>query len=267
MTTKSKFFRVATEGATTDGRNIDRATIEQIAATFNPQTYGARVWLEHYRSILPDGPFKAYGDVLALKSEEVETDDGKKLALFAQIQPTPELIAINQARQKLYTSLEINPKFADTGKPYLVGLAVTDTPASLGTDVLKFTAHRKLSAENLFSAGIEVDLIFEDDNTTAETGKLTEFVKGLLSRFTAKNTGDTAKFSDITQAVEALAGHVAKADERHANALGRITAGEISLKAAQEEFAAFKAQMDAEAAPTANRPTATGGDGRTQTDY
>ncbi len=46
---KSQFFRVATEGATTDGRNIDRATIEQIAATYNPKTYGARIWLEHIR--------------------------------------------------------------------------------------------------------------------------------------------------------------------------------------------------------------------------
>ena len=126
---QSKFFRVAVEGATTDGRVIDRSFIEQMAATFNRQLYGARVWLEHLRSTLPDGPFKAYGDVLAVKAEEVVLNGAKKLALFAQISPTPELVAMNQARQKIYTSIEINPKFADTGEAYLVGLAVTDTAA------------------------------------------------------------------------------------------------------------------------------------------
>ena len=92
MSKPSKFFRVATEGATTDGRNIDRATIAQIAATYTPKTYGARIGLEHIRGILPDSQFKAYGDVIAVKAEEVDTDSGKKLALFAQIEPTPELV-------------------------------------------------------------------------------------------------------------------------------------------------------------------------------
>ena len=31
----SKFFRVATEGATTDGREIQRSWIEQMAKNFN----------------------------------------------------------------------------------------------------------------------------------------------------------------------------------------------------------------------------------------
>ncbi|AIY42556.1 Phage capsid scaffolding protein [Collimonas arenae] len=112
---KSKFFRVALEGSTTDGRVIDRAFIEQMAASFNPDLYGARIWMEHIRGTLPDSPFKAYGDVTALKAEEVELGGAKKLALFAQISPTPELVAMNKARQKIYTSIEINPKFSDTG--------------------------------------------------------------------------------------------------------------------------------------------------------
>ena len=130
---QSKFFRVAVEGATTDGRVIDRSFIEQMAATFNRQLYGARVWLEHLRSTLPDGPFKAYGDVLAVKAEEVVLGGAKKLALFAQISPTPELVAMNQARQKIYTSIEINPKFADTGEAYLDGLACDFIAPAFGT--------------------------------------------------------------------------------------------------------------------------------------
>ena len=66
MADKSKFFRIATEGDTTDGRVIQRSWLEQCAKNFNSDKYGARVWLEHLRSLLPDSPFKAYGDVLAV---------------------------------------------------------------------------------------------------------------------------------------------------------------------------------------------------------
>jgi hypothetical protein len=43
-----------------------------------------------------------------------------------------------KAGQKVYTSMEIQPNFANSGKCYLVGLAVTDDPASLGTEYLEF---------------------------------------------------------------------------------------------------------------------------------
>ena len=50
-TTKSKFFRVAVEGATTDGRIIERAWLEQMAKNFDPAKYGARIWMEHMRGM------------------------------------------------------------------------------------------------------------------------------------------------------------------------------------------------------------------------
>lgn len=63
-----------------------------------------------------------------MKAEEVDVGGVKKLALFAQIEPADALAAmVNNDKQKLYTSIEIAPKFADTGKAYLQGLAVTDT--------------------------------------------------------------------------------------------------------------------------------------------
>ena len=168
---RSKFFRVAVEGATTDGRNIERQWLVDAAETYNPNTYGARVWLEHFRSVLPDGPFKAYGDVVALKTEEVDVAGKTKLALFAQIEPTSDLIALNKARKKIYTSIEISPKFADSGRAYLDGIAVTDSPASLGTEMLAFSAQhpdanplktRKNAPDNLFSEAIEVEFEFEE---------------------------------------------------------------------------------------------------------
>lgn len=104
MAKKSKFFRVFTEGHTTDGRVVERQWITDIVETYNAAKYGARIWMEHIRGMTADSPFKAYGDVSAVKAEEV---DGK-LTLFAQIEPTEELIAMNQKKQKIYTSVEID---------------------------------------------------------------------------------------------------------------------------------------------------------------
>ena len=152
---KSKWTRIAVEGATTDGRNIERSWIEEMAAQYSTNTYGARINCEHIKWSWPGGEFGAYGDVLALKAEEVEIGGAKKLALFAQLEPNEALLALNKAGQKVYTSAEVDPKFADTGKAYLVGLAITDTPASLGTEALSFSAthgnlaNRKKNKDNL----------------------------------------------------------------------------------------------------------------------
>ena len=172
---KTRFFRVAVEGATTDGRTIERQWLADAAATYNRETYAARVNMEHIRGITADKPFKSYGDVLSLKTEEVEIElagkKEKKLALFAELDVTDELVAINNDRQKLYTSIEISPNFANSGKAYLVGLAVTDSPASLGTEMLQFAASqgdknpllaRKQDPANLFTAAIEAELVIDE---------------------------------------------------------------------------------------------------------
>ncbi|WP_122299287.1 GPO family capsid scaffolding protein [Pseudomonas syringae] len=212
---RSNWFRVAVEGATSDKRTIKRSWLEQAAKNFNPATYGARIWLEHFRSLLPDSPFKAYGDVLAVKTEEVEVNGQKKLALFAQVEPTPDLIAMNKAKQKVYTSIEIDESFADTGEAYIVGLAVTDSPASLGTDVLAFSAQkpeaspfkdRHYSATSMFTEAVEAELTFEEFEEKPGIGaQLLSTVKGLL---TGKQAKDDTEFSQIGEAVQTLAEHV-----------------------------------------------------------
>ena len=201
--------------------------------------------------------------MIAVKAEEVDTDSGKKLALFAQIEPTPELVAINQAKQKLYTSLEIQPDFADSSQPYLIGLGVTDSPASLGTEALKFSAGRKQQSTNLFTSAVEVTLEFEEP----QGGKLADVVKGLLARFSTKTGGDAAQFADISEAVQELAGHVVTASDNYAAAEKRIDAAEKALKATQEELATFKKQMDEAPGNGPRRPAATGNDGAVQTEF
>jgi hypothetical protein len=274
---QSKFFRVAVEGATTDGRVIDRGFIEQMAANFDPQVYGARIWMEHLRSTWSAGEFKAYGDVTAVKAEEITLGGAKKLALFAQISPTPELVAMNKARQKIYTSIEINPKFADTGEAYLVGLAVTDSPASLGTEVLSFAAlhpesnpfaARKQSPENLFTAAEETALEFEDIPQPEPEGiKLSDTLKNLLNRFSTKTTSDDTRFGELVDAVETLATHANLSADEFSEEKKRIDTLEAALKQTTEDFAAFKQQVESTDANPTHRPTAAGGDGVAETDF
>lgn len=210
MTVKAKRFRIAVEGATTDGRAISRDWISQMATNYDPSMYGARINMEHIKGYTPDSAFRRYGDVTALTAEEItEGPMQGKLALYGEINPTPELVELSKARQKIYTSIEVNPKFADTNQAYLVGLAITDDPASLGTEMLAFSAtaklnplaSRKVDPDNLFTAAVEADLLFEE---------VTEPAASLLSRikakFAKKQASDDARLTEVHAAVEEVAG-------------------------------------------------------------
>ncbi|ABZ75889.1 capsid scaffolding [Shewanella halifaxensis HAW-EB4] len=131
---KTDWVRIATEGATFRNVPIERQWLVDIAETYDPKTYGARIWPDHRRW------YGAWGDVIEVKTEE---HDGK-LVLFGKLNPNSQFIMANENDQKVYTSIELDPNFAATGKAYLTGLGVTDEPASLGTDRLKFGAKERL---------------------------------------------------------------------------------------------------------------------------
>lgn len=275
---RSKFFRVAVEGATTDGRTIERQWLVDAAETYNVNTYGARVWLEHFRSALPDGPFKAYGDVVALKTEEVEIAGKKKLALFAQIEPTADLIALNKARQKIYTSIEIRPKFADSGRAYLDGIAVTDTPASLGTEMLTFSAQhpdanplksRKNDPDNLFSEAIEIALEFEEvTDSESKVAGLFSRVMEALGKSKDKAVKDDAQFSELTEVIEALATHAKEQGEAFTEEVSaRTDLVEKVTKLTTDFNDLVKRLGEIEDHSQKNRPPATGGDGKVLTPF
>ncbi|MHA6159511.1 GPO family capsid scaffolding protein [Pseudomonas sichuanensis] len=275
---RSKFFRVAVEGATTDGRTIERQWLVDAAETYNPNTYGARVWLEHYRSVLPDSPFKAYGDVVALKTEQVEIAGQTKLALFAQIEPTADLIALNKARQKIFTSIEIRPKFADSGRAYLDGIAVTDTPASLGTEMLSFSAKhpdanplkgRKQDPENLFSEAIEVAFEFEEvTDSENKVANLFSRVLEALGKSKDKAVKDDAHFSELADAIEALATHAKDQGEAFtAEVAARTDLTEKLTKLTTDFNDLVKRLGETEDNSQKPRPPATGGDGKVLTKF
>lgn len=290
---KSRFFRVALEGATTDGRAIERQWLIDAAETYNPATYAARVNLEHIRGVTAEPPFQALGDVLSLRTQTVSIEVGGKteqrLALFAEIEALDPLVAMNKAGQKLYTSIEISPNFAGTNKAYLVGLAVTDSPASLGTEMLAFAAAqgdrsplrgRKIDPANLFSVAEEFQLELADeanpDPAIGLLGRIAAFFDGLATQRPADPAPeappaqgssaqsasghlgpDAAAFAAMGKAMTEIAGSVqafAQASaERSALIEGQVAAIQTALE--QTPAMAF-----------AQRQPATGGDGRIRTD-
>ena len=235
----SKFFRIGVEGDTCDGRIISASDIQEMADTFDPRVYGCRINLEHIKSVLPDSPFKRYGDVVELKAEKIEDDSALngKLALFAKISPSDDLVAMNKALQKVYTSMEIAPNFSNSGKCYLVGLAVTDDPASLGTEYLEFCRNAKhnplnrfkANPENLISAATLAELEFEDQPETVFTA-LTDKVKAIFSR---KQVSDDARMNDVHEAVTAVSEHVQT----------NLTAQDKRLSDMETALATFKQEL------------------------
>ena len=282
---KSKFFRVATEGATTDGRQVERLWIEQMAKNFNREKYGARVWLEHYRGTVPGGPFDALGDVLAVEARTVE---GGKLALFAQIEPLPALVEMNKKGQKLYTSIEVHPQFSDTGEAYFTGLAVTDSPASLGTEILKFSAGaaanpfaaRKSDKATLFTAAEPVTLEFEDGAPAGEGGALQAIVamfKSTLEKLSAPAPAPAAPVVTAAPTTPPAQNHstgldpalaaVMLASTQTVQALAdQATTTHTALTKLQGQVDSLVQTLSAQPGST-HRPHATGGDGMVRAEF
>lgn len=243
---KSKWFRVAVAGDTSDGREISSEWIIQMAQTYNMNTYGARINVEHIRSYFPDSSFGAYGDVIALKTEKVDINGEQKDALFAQIQPNDNLIALNQKNQKIYTSIEVDPNFAKTGQAYLVGLAVTDSPASLGTEMLQFAAGaatnpfnaRKLRPEDVITAAQETAFEFEEVKESFSSD-LVNKVKNLFKKQEQQQQQTQDNFSQSEQAILEIA-------QQTANQGTEFSELKQKHEQLQQDFNQLKTKLDQE---------------------
>ncbi|MBU4680432.1 GPO family capsid scaffolding protein [Cedecea davisae] len=245
----SKFFRIAVEGDTCDGRKLSAVDMQQMVDAFDPRVYGCRINLEHIRGYLPDSDFKRYGDVVELKAETIDDDSALngKLAMYAKIAPLDTLVEMVGKGQKVYTSIEIQPNFANTGKCYLVGLAVTDDPASLGTEYLEFCSTAKhnplkrfkASPDNLFSAATLAEMEFEDVPENL-LHKITDSVKSIFSR---KQASDDARFNDVHEAVTVIAEQVQQTGDDTAARFSKLEAEITGLKKAMTEQATETSQQ------------------------
>ena len=197
----TKFVKVAQSGPTVDGRNIDPQWLRDMAEIYDPALYRAKIWPDHLRW------GNNYGSVVALKSEE---KDGL-VSLYASFAPNAQYLLSNQYDQKLSFSIEVLENFAGTGKFYLGGLGVTDSPASLGTDELKFSRRASYNGQSArIFAGEPVDAsCFSADpaSDTAEApGWFTTFIKKILP--SEEPPMDQKQFDAMNKRIEGLEGQL-----------------------------------------------------------
>lgn len=254
---KTKFIRVARSGNTVDGREITAAQIDEMAATYDPNTYGARVNMEHLLSYFPDSPFRSYGDVLALKAED--GPDGSRV-LLAQIDATADLVKLAQDRQKVYWSIEMLPNFAQTGKAYMSGLAVTDSPASLGTEMLTFAAKNDKASAALKAKhfSVPVDAALDIDDTTEKPAgeKPAGFELGIMDKvkelLSGKSKTDVARFEQIEAAMTLLAEKIGENNQAQPD----IDDAQKGLQELTAKFDDLKVSVDDLTAKLSNTPAA-----------
>ncbi|MNN13952.1 Phage capsid scaffolding protein (GPO) serine peptidase [compost metagenome] len=185
---------------------------------------------------------------------------------------------MNKAKQKIYTSIEIDENFADTGEAYIVGLAVTDSPASLGTDVLAFSAQkpdaspfkdRHYSETSMFTEALEAEITFEEVvETTSMFATLREKVSDLLGKSKDKEGKDAASFNALGELIEQIATHGAEQAEAFTaekNAREKLQADHDKLSSDFNEL--VKRLGDTEDHSQPHRPPVTGGDGQVVAEY
>lgn len=258
-----KKFRVGVAARTVDGREIKNQYISSAAKAYDPDVYGARINLEHIRGVMPDSPFGAYGDVTAVEYKEEMIGGVKRGVLYAEIEPTAELIELNKKGQKVYTSMELQPNFPNDGDWYLVGLAVTDSPASMGTQKLSFSAAQN-EKDHLFSAYEELEFIADDSEEDEDTRPgIIERIKGM---FASLKAATDKKGSELEGAIELLAQEfTALAKTLPADNSDDVASLKTQLADLQASFTSLKAQHDEIAAALdgteqfKRRPPASGG--------
>ena len=200
---------VATEGKTIDGRVIKASWLQDIAKTYDTNTYQALIWPYHdkmeNRNWTPN-----YGLVDSVK---LSIKNGKT-KLLARLIPNKFLLDANKNKQKLFTSIELADDPTGVAECYLAGIAVTDTPASLETSRLQFSAisgntepleftvmKREKSSfwQNVFSSKTKQT----EDNAMDK-----EQFSQLMGKLDEQKAEFEAKFSAQEQKLDALSGKV-----------------------------------------------------------
>jgi len=263
--TSRKKFRVAVSGVTADGREINGDMLKAAATSYNPSVYGARVNIEHILSPLPGSEFSAMGDVVGLSTEDIT--DGPlagRTALYAEIEPTARMMSLLNDGKKIYSSIELEPQSTITGGPYLRGLAMTDTPASLGTERLAFAAQQRMQLMTfncqqgdvaMFTAAMESELIELTEQRQEEGTQWFNRVMGIIGR---GRKADDASFSRIKEAVEGVATSQADIIDRFNTLETRHQQDSQKITSLTTELAALKEKLRTQDGDPQNRFTATG---------
>ncbi|HEE4125012.1 TPA: GPO family capsid scaffolding protein [Klebsiella pneumoniae] len=269
-----KKFRVAVSGNTVDGREIQPQHLRDAAANYNLEVYAARVNIEHFLSPYPGSDFGAMGDVVALSAEDItEGPLAGRTGLYAEIEPSERMKQMTDKGQKVYSSIELHPQFALNGKAYMMGLAMTDTPASLGTERLRFAAQQRAS-------------VMAFNNQQAEAPMITEAIEAEVIELAAQRSDDGVKwfsrvmsilgkgqetddqrFSQVHQAVEAVAQSQSEQLDRFNTAEQERQQDKAAIQKLTTDFAALRQQLEGTDGNFSQRQPANGGANAQLADY
>lgn len=160
--------------------------------------------------------------------------------LYVSLCPNMRLIFANHEDQLLFFSIEPEENWRGSGRTYLKGLAVTDTPASVGTTRLRFSSRRKkLSKQGYYSCVISRDGKIKQEIRMKNWQKLF----GIKPKFEDETPpDDTAQGDDklqaLANAVNELEGRVAKIENQLNDVQGDVDT--IAEVVDTEEFAAIR---------------------------
>ncbi|EJL9550480.1 GPO family capsid scaffolding protein [Salmonella enterica] len=260
-----KKFRVAVSGSTIDGREISDELLKAAAKNYDPTVYGARVNVEHIKSIFPNSELCAMGDVTALSAEDItEGPLAGRVALNAEIEPTDRMKKLTDEGKKIYSSIELYPDALD-GKPYIMGLAMTDTPASLGTERLKFAAQQreqvmKFSNQHteapMFTEAMEAEII-ELAEQRSEEGK--QWFSRVMELIGKGRKSDGEQFSQVREAVEGVAQSHADLLDRFNDMSRQHDSDHKTIEKLSTELTTLRDQLASQDGDTKDRFRATGG--------
>ena len=269
-----KKFRVAVSGNTVDGREIQPQHLRDAAANYNLEVYAARVNIEHILSPYPGSDFGAMGDVVALSAEDItEGPLAGRTGLYAEIEPSERMKQMTDKGQKVYSSIELHPQFALNGKAYMMGLAMTDTPASLGTERLKFAAQQRASVmafnnqqmeAPMITEAIEAEVIELAAQRSDEGKQWFNRVMGILGK--GQKTDDQ-RFGQVHQAVEAVAQSQVDLGEQFSTAEQERQQDKAAIQKLTTDLAALRQQLEGTDGNFSQRPAAGGGDSAQLADY
>ncbi|AIS15512.1 scaffolding protein [Pseudomonas chlororaphis subsp. aurantiaca] len=186
----SYWKRVAVSGPTADNRDITVQELRDCAETYKLSRYTAVIWSEHER--WPG----SHGTVFAVRlvEDDPELEPGQ-VALEAQLKPNNKLLHLNDEGEKLFSSVEITPNFANSGRYYLTGLAVTDSPASLGTQELYFSRNarkgHRYDRTSYYCSAVALGSLRDGGQQQGEIRRFFSALGGLCKRFADITNPDT----------------------------------------------------------------------------
>lgn len=197
------WLTIGRSGKTVDGRQIDPNWLVEAAESYDTALFTALIWPDHRR-------WFNMGKVAEVRHQ---TNSEGGVDLQARLNPNEWYLGSNRDGQRLFTSMELQPNFRETGKYYLAGLAATDDPASAGTSEVRFS---RIGNDQVLVGQPQQVQLFTPQTPAADDDTVPGWFRKL---FNLKTTTDPDEDDDmskdalelLTQQMTALAEQFAKA--------------------------------------------------------